>query len=520
VVAAVLLSSRAFVDYSTSGLGGALTNVLLVAACATFLWREDRRRIAVLAVLTGLLGVNRIDTVVLSAPLLLAALFEERSPRAALTALLGLIPLYLWLGFAWFYYGFPLPNTAYAKALGTGIPKGRVVSQGLVYLRESLLEDRVTLPVLMASLLWALVARKRRGLVVAGAISAHLVYVVWIGGDFMSGRFLVPPLVVAAVLLAWSNPVTSPRAGLGLAAAIVLLGLTSPVPNLLSGSGLRDEALAEDGVTDERAFYYQRNGLLAEQRHAWKDLGRVPEGPSPRELFVLTAAGRAAFEGGPGRHVIDDVGLGDPLLARLPARNPDVFWPGHVTRAIPQGYLQEMWTGEARIASEPLAAYYRDLRLVSRGPLWSSERLAAILRFASGENSSLLRSYLATAVKSEAIARVEESELPRHTPDGTPWHSRDVHLFTEGVVAIGLAARAHARELVLGLDGNDTYYALVGNEEGALCQPILVPPVSDEQSAGIGPVRIEVPEPAAEIGYTWARIASTRSRTSSADRIP
>jgi hypothetical protein len=48
---------------------------------------------------------------------------------------LGSLPLLAWLGFATFYYGFPLPNTYYAK-LSTGISRADYLKQGWFYFQD------------------------------------------------------------------------------------------------------------------------------------------------------------------------------------------------------------------------------------------------------------------------------------------------------------------------------------------------------------------------------------------------
>ena len=54
------------------------------------------------------------------------------------------VPAAAWLLFATIYYGFPLPNTYYAK-VATGIPSSLLYRQGLAYLFNSLAHDPVTL---------------------------------------------------------------------------------------------------------------------------------------------------------------------------------------------------------------------------------------------------------------------------------------------------------------------------------------------------------------------------------------
>src|SRR5688572_27334029 len=145
VVILWLSASKAFVDYSTSGLENPLSHLLL-AAFAVLLLRSDRptpRRILLLATIASLGAVNRLDSSLLYAPGVLAALWKlprEQRLRGVLMAALGGLPLVLWLAFATFYYGFPFPNTAYAK-LQNGIDRWALAARGLAYLRNSMRWD-------------------------------------------------------------------------------------------------------------------------------------------------------------------------------------------------------------------------------------------------------------------------------------------------------------------------------------------------------------------------------------------
>jgi arabinofuranosyltransferase len=80
---------------------------------------------------------------------------------------------------------------------------------------------------------------------------------------------------------------------------------------------------------------------------------------------------------GRGRHFIDRLGLGDPLLARLPSGR---FWRiGHYERTLPEGYFESVLTNSNRIADPELAAYYDTIREVTRGPLFTARRWKAIV---------------------------------------------------------------------------------------------------------------------------------------------
>jgi arabinofuranosyltransferase len=106
--------------------------------------------------------------------------------------------------------------------------------------------------------------------------------------------------------------------------------------------------------------------------------------------------GTSGFQGyfsGPHVHLIDDWGLADPLLARLPIRIKPSWRIGHFRRNLPPGYLQSVEEGDNRIHQQNLAEYYDELHLITSGPVWSLQRFAAIWAFNSGQADSLIRDY-------------------------------------------------------------------------------------------------------------------------------
>src|SRR5262249_49120863 len=145
--------------------------------------------------------LNRMDTALLYLPALALAFWPQRSLREVAVVAAGLLPLLAWEVFAIIYYGFPFPNTAYAK-LGLGIPADELARQGLYYLRNGIATDPVLAAAIVVGVLTALARQGARQRALALGVLLYLAYVVRIGGDFMSGRFLVAPLIGAVVLLA------------------------------------------------------------------------------------------------------------------------------------------------------------------------------------------------------------------------------------------------------------------------------------------------------------------------------
>ena len=90
---------------------------------------------------------------------------------------LGMAPLAAWLGFSTFYYGFPFPNTAYAK-LNNGSPFLGVGAARLLAISCISLEtDPLTLATIAAGLGFAFWLQSRVTSVLPRASSCILLYV-------------------------------------------------------------------------------------------------------------------------------------------------------------------------------------------------------------------------------------------------------------------------------------------------------------------------------------------------------
>ncbi|HOH32088.1 MAG TPA: hypothetical protein PLC40_20585, partial [Candidatus Hydrogenedentes bacterium] len=197
----VLMFSRAFTDFSTSGLENPMTHLLLALFMTVYLHRQWTPAVlGLLTLLAALLSLNRMDLVLLVAPAVAWVWLSLRSWRASWAVLLGGLPLVLWMLFSLFYYGFPFPNTAYAK-LGAGVASGAMIQQSLNYYSHTLTKDPGTLLVIALGAGWPILARNGKFSVLSAGILLYLLYIVRIGGDFMGNRFFTAPLFLSVLLL-------------------------------------------------------------------------------------------------------------------------------------------------------------------------------------------------------------------------------------------------------------------------------------------------------------------------------
>ncbi|HXV13064.1 MAG TPA: glycosyltransferase family 39 protein [Candidatus Krumholzibacteria bacterium] len=392
----ILLLSRAFVDYATSGLENPLTHLLLALFILTwFRTPRDVRRFFHLCAVAGLGILTRADFALLVGPALVVAA-KGLPKRAALkTAVVAFLPVIAWETFSLVYYGSLVPNTAYAK-LNTGIQRSELVTQGVHYLIESLRRDPLTLVVIAFGIAVPFLVRRERLVPLVFGIAAYLAYTVWIGGDFMSGRFLTPPLFAAVAVLSQFR-FQSRRVLWPAAAAAVLTGLAPGRPTVTSGRshGLEKRAMVR-GIADEREFYFQHTGLFRADGKRGVDHPKATEGRGARGVGrSVQLGGMVGFLGyysGPDAHILDGYALADPLLARLPERG--IKWMiGHFAREIPAGYMLTLVRGENLIEDERIAEFYDAVRVVTRGPIFDGRRARVVWKMNTGGYDHLLQPF-------------------------------------------------------------------------------------------------------------------------------
>jgi arabinofuranosyltransferase len=360
----------------------------------------DTRAFFWLSLLAALAVLNRLDTILIFLPALLYLGVRIRKRKVITMGLAAFTPFILWEAFSILYYGFPFPNTAYAK-LDTGIRSLLLAEQGVIYLLSSLNWDPLTLTMIAFGVILGIISDERKVKPIAAGVVLYLAYVVVIGGDFMSGRFLAAPLLVALVLIVHSLKDVRPSYSLMLIGIVVLLGFASPFPTVLSDAtyGEGHDPTGDNGIADERGYYYAHTGLLRKLRgsrlpsHRWVDDGqKLRQGVE--KAVLLPNIGIVGYFAGPDVHLIDSTALADPLMARLPVLDPIGWRIGHFDREVPEGYMETLESGENKIKDPNLALYYDKLDLVVRGNIWDWNRLKEIWNLNTGRYDGLLEAYV------------------------------------------------------------------------------------------------------------------------------
>ena len=423
-ISLILIFSKAFIDYSTSGLENPLTHLLIVIFFILYFSDEVKgNKLFNLSLIASLAVLNRMDIILIFLPALLVIYYRGNKWKGLLIAIAGFFPFILWEVFSLFYYGFPFPNTAYAK-LNTGVNQIELIEQGFHYFLYSFYLDPLTPIVLLAGIIMPLVSKNKFLLPISIGISFYMIYILNIGGDFMGGRFFSAPFLCSVIVISKVDFISFRvrRTQIAIILTVIMLGLLSPKPTIFStpNYGLGPKIFKAfrfgpyivnmyHGITDQRMWFYYFTGLLPnvfekklDEFPGIQDAQKFRE--SGERVVIKDVIGIIGFYSGSNIHILDPRALSDPLLSKLPSTE---FWRGgqkpkpgekkwligHFTRKIPVGYLETITTGKNKLEDKYLRKYYDKISLVTRGNLFDFNRLIEIWNLNTGKYNYLIKRY-------------------------------------------------------------------------------------------------------------------------------
>ena len=351
--ALVVIALVPFWDFTTSGLDSALSFAWLGLAFLA-LARRARGRPVLVAVLIGLGPLVRPDLAIFAIAflaVLVRGAWRERGRRALLLLLwAGALPL-AYQVFRMGYFAALVPNTALAKGASTAF-----WDRGWFYLRDFVGTYWLWVPLAaLGACAVALLRRLRSGDAVAlvgatiGAALLHAVYVVRVGGDFMHGRLLLPSLfgLLLPVAVVRIEPARL------VAPALAVVAVWSAIAAFAMRAEQRTEPYRIDDVRAGFRYYLEADHpvelgdfrgmplLWLEDGEALRDMANAspvlialrtgpgplePAGPARASLRARVVAsfyaiGIASRAAGPRVHIVDVLGLADPIASRLPVVN-------------------------------------------------------------------------------------------------------------------------------------------------------------------------------------------------------
>lgn len=388
----VLPLSRAFVDYSSSGLENPLVH-LLMCAYVLFWLREDTlsKRFFYTSLIYGLVYLTRPDAIFILTPASLYLFVQMVKNRQAWfkCSVLSIVPVLVWELFSIVYYGSFIPNTALAK-VNIAYERSTLWQQAHHYFVFNWDNDTLTLSViaLAAVVVW-FNQRLISKLIMLGVL-IQMAYITHVGADYMLGRFLSPSVLMSVMALllsqfAWQAMKRATLVVYGL--TLVFLFGSQATYTLFPHVHFSDKHITAAGLADERAYYFQDLGLLPS---IMLDSGKYYLTPIFQKTFftpqnnvtINCNIGQYGWTAAPELYIIDPLALSDPFLSRLPATTSSRV--GHYERAFPVGFVASRLTGHNQLQDPLLKQLYDDVTLVTRGEIWQRARFQAIWRLNTG----------------------------------------------------------------------------------------------------------------------------------------
>ncbi len=416
---AVLIGSVSFVSYTTSGL----ENSMLFFLGALFLKKYFERELytgkdmLILAVYVALIAMTRMDAVLMFAPMAVYVYLAKRDGvsfgKAVGIGILGLLPFVLWELFSIFYYGFPFPNTAYAK-LGTDIAFRDYVVRGIRYYLNAAVCDPIILIVPLLVMIAAISVRKGQYIFCMAGPFLYGIYLIAVGGDFMMGRHFTTMFFISLMCYIdirnrefseLGKGARFNRRFVGIAIAALVFGFTSDV---ITDQFLFGRTFGSP-ISDERAGYFTTASLFNNLyslattgqlciRDTWNEDGvkEIRDNDMPGGILESVPGITKYYNN--DLYLNDLYALGDPYLAHLPAVKEPGWRIGHMWRQAPEGYTDMIlfsYTPNS-IKNEDAREYYRIIDEITRGDLFDKDRIIKVININLGKYDYLIDNYKAT----------------------------------------------------------------------------------------------------------------------------
>ena len=256
---------------------------------------------------------------------------------------------------------------------------------------------------LFPSLVRATGRNSELALCIALGIAWNVLYVIYIGGDYMVGRFWSYPAFAAIWLIYVFTPENITRKAIYAFIALLLI-VGTPLP---SSAKLRlycpQACTMNPHPMIDAKWMFGGNQLVpklspftinTDAHHKFVGWATPLTKKAPGHIEKAHFIGMLGYYAGPGTKLIDELALADPLLARLPVKRDDGFFIGHFLRPVPAGYIDAIKTGSTEKMDPSLALYYEKLRLITSGDLFDPERLKSIIEFNLGMYDDWKQDYL------------------------------------------------------------------------------------------------------------------------------
>ncbi len=348
----VFISSDIWVSFQTGGLENALSHLLILLVVSESYFHKGERPGLLLLWLSSLC-LSRPDYAIFAIPFGILVLPHLRSIRAIGLSFVAMFPPVIWLFFAWWYYGSALPNTGAAK-LGVHSSLLRAIGQGISYIADWSTNDPIAAGITAAILIYcARVSRINKIIrVILFGIVMHISWVIFIGGDFMRGRFFMPVLTASIITGSFELLRKLKEGSYHVRYVHLLLSLLIFVSAVFISllNALGGDSAYNGFFVNERQFYrgyslssYLREGHITSpylDLTFANDLRAYADVCGPVTVHYRSP-GTIGYLAGPEVTIIDTLGLTNQFIANLPRKYliDPIPRPGHPDKYISVRYL-------------------------------------------------------------------------------------------------------------------------------------------------------------------------------------
>jgi arabinofuranosyltransferase len=238
----------------------------------------------------------------------------------------------------------------------------------------------------------------------------YVLYTINIGGDYMAGRFFAMPVFVAIWTIFYAlRSDTRLDIIFCIAAIFITANTLKPLINDIREDCGNCMPIEGRIIDSQRIFGGNRlfsslwppvirpEGQYIFARDGWNLANDVMrEDQLVKKIYYI---GMAGYYAGAGAQLIDELGLADPLIARLPAVKGQHFFSSHYRREVPEGYNDAIRTGSLEKMEPNLAQYYDALRTITSGNILDKERIRTILYFNLGYYDHFREAYVQSQKK-------------------------------------------------------------------------------------------------------------------------
>jgi arabinofuranosyltransferase len=393
-----LLLSKAYIDYSTSGLETSLVYLLIIVTFFLYLGMSEEpskrnlSRVVIIYIVSTIVMMVQWEVAIFTGSLIFwMAVRYRHIPRMRWIWLIPVILVLIYTVMVTYLYGSPFSNM-YISRFAAGVGIGRLIRQGMMYILHTVDFDPISILAILAACFSVIYLRRRELYPFVFGIVGTIGLIICIGGDSMGGRLLAPLVLVSTVLLGQLDLEPSPEALMSLL-VISAVGILLPRSPVLSTYNYEYAVKDHRGILDARGSDYPRTGLLRFSRISaipplsdWSGDDWVF---NEYDKVLIVDQGRLGFQAyaaGPNIYILAKNGLTDPLMSRLPSKDHVVWDIDTLERSIPVGYEGSILSVSNDLVCPSMMMYYDQLKNVVSGELSSRSRVNLItnLTFSRG----------------------------------------------------------------------------------------------------------------------------------------